>query len=178
MESAKQGPLGVFIAYAHEDDELCQEFIKHLIQIKRDGLIRAWHDRRLTGGSEWAGQIDEHLNSADIVVLLVSPDFLASQYCYDIEMKRALERDAAGEARVVPVILRSCDWQTSQFAKLTALPEDGKPVVKWETDRKSTRLNSSHLVISYAVFCLKKKKKNIIAHTYHLIWSRRERQHT
>src|ERR1039457_6815153 len=133
MESAKQGPLGVFISYAHEDDELCQEFIKHLIQIKRDGLIRAWHDRRLTGGSEWAGQIDEHLNSADIVVLLVSPDFLASQYCYDIEMKRALERDAAGEARVVPVILRSCDWQTSQFAKLTALPEDGKPVVKWET---------------------------------------------
>src|ERR1035438_3180770 len=106
MDLASQGPLQVFISYAHEDDELREEFVKHLRQLKRDGLIQDWHDREITAGSEWAGQIDEHLNAADIVVLLVSPDFVASEYCYDIEMKRALERHAAGEARVVPVILR------------------------------------------------------------------------
>src|ERR1035441_9343706 len=126
MESATQGPLQVFISYAHEDEELRQEFVKHLSQLKRDGLIQDWHDREITAGSEWAGQIDEHLNAADIVVLLVSPDFVASEYCYDIEMKRALERHAAGEARVVPVILRPSDWQTAPFAKLNALPKEAK----------------------------------------------------
>ena len=133
MDLASQGPLQVFISYAHEDDELREEFVKHLRQLKRDGLIQDWHDREITAGSEWAGQIDEHLNAADIVVLLVSPDFVASEYCYDIEMKRALERHAAGEARVVPVILRPSDWQTAPFAKLNALPKDAKPVVDWPT---------------------------------------------
>jgi tetratricopeptide (TPR) repeat protein len=133
MESATQGPLQVFISYAHEDEELRQEFVKHLSQLKRDGLIQDWHDREITAGSEWAGQIDEHLNSANIIVLLVSPDFVASRYCYDIEMKRALERHAAGEARVVPVILRPSDWETSPFAKLNALPKEAKPVVDWPT---------------------------------------------
>jgi len=133
MQSAPQGPLRVFISYAHEDEELREEFVKHLSQLQRDGLVQDWHDREITAGSEWAGQIDEHLNSADIIVLLVSPDFLASKYCYDIEMKRALERHAAGEARVVPVILRPSDWGTSPFAKLNALPRDAKPVVDWPT---------------------------------------------
>ena len=133
MPSAAQVPLQVFISYAHEDEVLCQEFVKHLTQLQRDGLIQVWLDRRITGGSEWAGQIDGHLNSADIVVLLVSPDFLASGYCYDVETKRALERHDAGEARVVPVILRPADWQTSRFAKLNILPEDAKPVVDWKT---------------------------------------------
>jgi tetratricopeptide (TPR) repeat protein len=133
MPSAVQVPLQVFISYAHEDEDLRHELVKHLSQLQRDGLIQVWLDRRITGGSEWAGQIDEHLNSADIVVLLVSPDFLASEYCYDVETKRALERHDAGEARVVPVILRPSDWQTSRFAKLNILPEDAKPVVDWKT---------------------------------------------
>jgi tetratricopeptide (TPR) repeat protein len=136
MVSAPPKPLHalqVFVSYAHEDENLCQEFLTHLSQLKHDGLLQDWHDRRITGGSEWAGRIDEHLNSADIIVLLVSPDFLASSYCYDVEMKRALQRDEAGEARVVPVILRPCDWQTSPFSRLDALPKDGKPVVDWKT---------------------------------------------
>jgi tetratricopeptide (TPR) repeat protein len=133
MNSATREPLQVFISYAHEDESLCQEFLTHLSQLQRDGMIRDWHDRRISGGSEWAGQIDEHLNTADIVVLLVSPDFLASEYCYDVEMKRALERHAAGTARVVPVILRPADWKTSPFSVFNALPTDGKPVVDWKT---------------------------------------------
>jgi tetratricopeptide (TPR) repeat protein len=133
MDRATRGPLQVFISYSHRDEELRQEFVKHLRQLKRDGLIQDWHDREITAGSEWAGQIDEHLNAADIIVLLVSPDFVASEYCYDIEMKRALERHAAREARVVPVILRPSDWRTSPFARLNALPQDAKPVVEWPT---------------------------------------------
>jgi tetratricopeptide (TPR) repeat protein len=133
MEDASPDPLQVFISYAHEDEELCREFLTHLSQLQRDGLIREWHDRKITGGSEWAGQIDEHLNAADIIVLLVSPDFLASQYCYDVEMDCALKRHKAGKARVVPVILRPSDWKTSPFSKLNALPTDGKPVVDWKT---------------------------------------------
>ena len=127
------GPLEIFISYAHEDDTLREEFLKSLSQLQHDQLIGDWNDRRLTGGTEWAGQIDAHLNSAGIIVFLVSRDFLASKYCYDVEMKRALERHEAGEARVVPVILRPCDWKTSPFGKLTALPRDGKPIVDWKT---------------------------------------------
>ena len=127
-------PLKVFLSYSHRDEELCERFVVHLSQLKRDGLIEAWNDRRITAGTEWAGAIDEHLNSAHIIILLVSADFLASDYCNDIEMTRALERRQKGEARVVSVILKPCDWETSRFASLQALPKGGKPVVDWKTE--------------------------------------------
>ena len=115
MSPEPPGPLNVFISYAHEDDGLCRQFVKHLSQLQREG-VQGWYDRRLTGGTEWAGEIDAHLNTADIILLLISPDFLASTYCYDLEMKRAMERHDQDHARVVPVILRPCDWQNSPFA--------------------------------------------------------------
>lgn len=126
-------PRRVFISYSHKDDEHREKLVIALSQLQRDGLIERWDDRRISGGSEWAGQIDANLNAADIIILLVSPDFLASRYCYDVEMRRALERHDKHEARVVPIILRPCDWKTSPFAKLNALPKDGKPVVDWRT---------------------------------------------
>ena len=132
MSAAPPGPLNVFISYAHEDDGLCGKLLKHLSQLQREG-VQGWYDRRLTGGTEWAGDIDEHLNTADIILLLISPDFLASTYCYDLEMKRAMERHDQDHARVVPVILRPCDWQNSPFARFNALPKDGKPIVDWKT---------------------------------------------
>lgn len=127
-------PLKVFLSYSHRDDELCERFLVHVSQLRRDGLIEAWSDRRITAGTEWAGAIDEHLNFAHIIILLVSADFLASDYCNDIEMTRALERSQKGEARVVSVILKPCDWETSRFASLQALPKGGKPVVDWKTN--------------------------------------------
>jgi tetratricopeptide (TPR) repeat protein len=127
-------PLRVFLSYSHRDEKLCERFRVHLSQLKRDGLIEAWSDRRITAGTEWAGAIDEHLNSAHIIILLVSADFLASDYCNDIEMTRALERSRKDEARVVSVILKPCDWQTSPFARLQALPAGGIPVVDWKTN--------------------------------------------
>jgi len=90
MSTAPAGPLNVFISYAHEDDRLCRQLLKHLSQLQREG-VQGWYDRRLTGGTEWAGEIDQHLNTADIVLLLISPDFMASRYCYDVEMERALD---------------------------------------------------------------------------------------
>ena len=116
---APPGPTEVFFSYAHEDEPLSRELVKHLGVLKRQGVIRDWHDRKITAGTEWKGQIDQHLNSAGVILLLVSPDFIASDYCYDIEMKRALERHDKGEARVIPVILRPVDgWHAAPFGKL------------------------------------------------------------
>lgn len=133
-EARPAPPLRVFLSYSHKDDELCERFLVHLSQLRRQGLIETWHDRRITAGAEWAGAIDEHLNAAHIIILLVSADFLASDYCNDVEMTLAIERGQKGEARLVPVILEPCDWETSRFASFQALPKDGKPVVDWRTN--------------------------------------------
>ncbi len=125
------GTIEVFFSYSHRDERLRDALSTHLSQLKHEKKIRDWHDRRIGAGTEWEGEISEHLNSAHIILLLISPDFLGSRYCYDVEMKRTLERHAAGEARVIPVILRSCDWHGAPFGKLQALPTDGKPVTNW-----------------------------------------------
>lgn len=121
----------VFYSYSHKDEELRDELQKHLALMKRQGIIKDWHDRGISPGQEWSGQIDEHLNSADIILLLISSDFLASSYCYDIEVKRAMERHEAKEATVIPIILRPCDWSAAPFGKLQALPKDARPVTSW-----------------------------------------------
>ena len=125
--------IEVFYSYAHEDEELVKELQKHLSILKRQGVIREWYDREITAGTDWKGQLDQHLNSSGIILLLVSADFLASKYCYDVEMTRALERHDQGEARVIPVLLRMVDgWQGAPFGKLQSLPTDGKPVTSWK----------------------------------------------
>lgn len=121
----------IFFSYSHEDEQLRNELEAHLAMLKRQGLVEFWHDRRIAAGNDLVGEISDHLEEADIVLLLVSPDFLNSDYCYDIEMQRALEKHRQGEARVIPIILRHCDWHPAPFGKLLALPTDGKPVVKF-----------------------------------------------
>jgi hypothetical protein len=123
--------IEVFFSYAHEDEDLRDELKKHLSMLKRQGLIKDWYDRRIGAGKELNGEIYTHLNAADIILLLVSPDFIDSDYCWDVEVKRAMERHEAGEARVIPVILRPVDWKDAPFGKLRALPTDGKPVTTW-----------------------------------------------
>jgi tetratricopeptide (TPR) repeat protein len=131
-----QNPTGtgteVFFSYAHEDKKLRDELAKHLSLLKRQGFLRDWHDREITAGTEWKGQIDSHLQSAHIILLLISSDFLTSEYCFDVETKCAMERHKAGEARVIPVILRPVDWTGAPFSMLQALPTDAKPVTKWK----------------------------------------------
>lgn len=121
----------IFFCYAHEDEELLNKLKAHLKPLEREGLIDFWHDRDISAGMEWEKAIDENLNTAQIILLLVSPDFMNSDYCYSIEMKRALERYSAGEASVIPIIFRPVDWKHSPLGKLQALPKDSKPVTSW-----------------------------------------------
>src|SRR5262245_1638312 len=104
--------LRVFVSYSHEDEELRKGLEEHLIMLERSGTISVWHDRKLLPGAEWSGEIDQNLEKADLILLLVSSGFLKSDYCYDKEMKRAMERHERGEATVVPIIVRHVyGWQ-------------------------------------------------------------------
>ena len=121
----------LFYSYAHEDEKLRDELEKYLVILKRTGVIDSWHDRKITAGSDWKGHIDANLNSADIILLLISADFISSDYCYDEELKKAMHRHELEDAVVVPVILRPVNWKKASFSKLEALPTDGVPVTSW-----------------------------------------------
>jgi len=124
-------PISLFYSYSHKDEALRKKLETHLSLLRDQGVIRDWHDRRIQAGSEWDGVISENLDNAGIILLLVSADFLASRYCRDVEIARAMKRHQAGTARVMPVILRPVDWHSASFGKLQALPKDGKPVTPW-----------------------------------------------
>jgi hypothetical protein len=124
-------PINLFYAYAKEDEEFRIQLEKHLSLLKRQGIISGWHFRMLTGGDEWREKIDHHINNSRIILLLISSDFISSDYCYDVEMNTAIKLHNSKKARVIPVILRPVDWQTSPFSKLQALPTGGKPVTQW-----------------------------------------------
>jgi RNA polymerase sigma factor (sigma-70 family) len=123
-------PVKIFFCYAHEDELLLNKLKAHLRPLQRQGLIDVWHDRDISAGTKWEEEINTHLNEANIILLLVSPDFMDSDYCYGKEMQRASERDQRGEARVIPIILRPVYWQ-GILGKLQALPTNGKPVISW-----------------------------------------------
>jgi tetratricopeptide (TPR) repeat protein len=126
-------PAQLFFSYSHKDKVLRDQLETHLSTLKRENRISAWHDRRITAGNEWKGEIDEHLKNSSVILLLVTANFLASDYCNDVELRYAMEQHQQGKACVIPVILRPCDWKTTIFAKLQALPTDGKPVIDWKT---------------------------------------------
>src|SRR3954447_15104197 len=130
-------PISLFYSYSHKDEGLRDKLEEHLILLQDQGVIQGWHDRRIGVGTEWEGAIDTNLEQAGIILLLVSASFLASRYCRNVEVARAMERHEAGTARVIPVILRSCDWHTAPFGKLQALPKDGKPVTGWRPQDKA-----------------------------------------
>lgn len=121
----------LFFSYAHHDESLRDQLEKQLSILKRQGELEVWHDRRIGAGEELDSSIGAHVEQDEIILLLVSPDFLASNYCYDREMLRAMERHDAGHAVVIPVILRPCDWHMAPFGKLRATPTDGRAITTW-----------------------------------------------
>jgi formylglycine-generating enzyme required for sulfatase activity len=121
-------PIKVFLSYSHKDDELREELSSHLSSLAHQKLIEPWHDRNIDAGSGWASEIDQNLARAEIILLLVSSDFINSRYCYSIEMKEALARHEANAVQVIPVIIRACDWQRSPLGKLQAIPRDNQAV--------------------------------------------------
>lgn len=118
----------LFFSYSHKDEELRNELETHLALLKRQGVISSWHDRRISAGSDFTQTISSELESSQIILLLVSANFLASDYCYEKEMTCALDKHKDGSAVVIPVILHPCDWQSAPFGHLRATPTDGKPV--------------------------------------------------
>ena len=131
-ESIPARPAKLFYSYAHEDEALRDELDKHLAILRRQGIISSWHDRMISAGSQWEDDIHESLDAADIILLLISPGFIASDYCWGTELTRSLERHVGGEATVVPIILRDVDWAGAPFGHLQALPKDAKPVTRWQ----------------------------------------------
>jgi hypothetical protein len=126
-----KNPISLFYSYAQADTALRDELDKHLSSLRQGGLITQWYDRYMSAGTERADQTNQHLNTAHIILLLISSDFLASDYCYSQEMKRALARHWTGEARVIPVLLRHVDWEHTPFAGLQVLPRNASPITDW-----------------------------------------------
>ena len=125
-------PIEVFLSYAAEDTQSAQELEKHLSTLQLQGLITWYTGKQAPGGTYWRDNINRHLNTAQIILLLVSPNFLASDYTYD-EIQQALKRHNAKEALVIPIILRPTLWENTPLAKLQALPRGGKPMTKWSS---------------------------------------------
>ena len=124
-------PVQVFISYSHKDEDLRDALMEHLAVLQREQWITVWHHRPITPGGEWKRDIDEHLLSAEMVLLLVSPSFVASDYCYGVELKSALDRHEKEGLPVIPVLLRPVDWTLAPFGRLQALPRDARPVTEW-----------------------------------------------
>ncbi len=122
----------VFYSYAHEDRRLLENVKRHLSLLRRQNLLEDWHDGLVRPGANWNDEISAALAAADLILLLVSAYFLASDFCYDEEMTAAIERHQNGEATVVPVIVKPCDWHGAPFGGLQALPTDGRPVTTWD----------------------------------------------
>jgi hypothetical protein len=132
-------PVEIFLSYSHKDERLLGDLRDHLAPMKRDGLITDWHDRRIVAGDDWSQVIGEALDRCRIVLLLVSSSFFASDYATGVEVGAALRRHRAGEARVIPVILRPVDWQGSELSRLQALPTNAKPVTEWRDRHQAFR---------------------------------------
>jgi internalin A len=130
----------VFFSYSHKDEGLRDELETHLKLLQRQGIISIWHDRKILPGTAWDGEIDGRLETAHIILLLISADFIASDYCWDQEVTRALARHNAGEAIVIPIMLRPCDWQDAPFAALQGLPANMTPVTA-HSDRDAAWTN-------------------------------------
>ena len=130
-------PLRLFYSYAHEDRKLRAVLNKHLQILEREGMLTGWHDGDIGAGREWDPLIREQLSRADVVLLLVSVHFIASSYCAEVEVAEAMARHAAGQARVIPVIVGSVDWSRQPYARLQALPAGGRPVREWASRERA-----------------------------------------
>lgn len=133
--------LNIFFAYARENSDLRNRLDKHLATLKRNKHVKTWFDGKIESGREWENEIYNALETADIVLLLISADFISSDYCYEIEMENALERHKNGKSVVIPIILTHCDWADTPFSKLQALPKDAIPIVdrRWDTEDQAMK---------------------------------------
>ena len=130
-EKGKIMSKNIFISYCHTDDKYLNQLHKHLTLLKRDGTIDIWTDSLIKAGDKIGSTISNALEKSSIFIALLSPDYLNSDYCYEIEFKKAIELHEAGKMRILPIILEPCDWLNSPFKEFMALPKDGNPIAEW-----------------------------------------------
>ncbi|MHA2219834.1 MAG: toll/interleukin-1 receptor domain-containing protein [Candidatus Hodarchaeales archaeon] len=138
MHINRSEPIEIFFSYSHADEDLMNKVREQLRIHERLGLIEKWHDREIPAGTDWKDKIDTHLFSSKVILVFLSSNFIDSNYCYDVEMQAALDRHEKGDAILIPVILRPCQWKKSPLGKLEALPTDGKPINTWTNIDEAT----------------------------------------
>lgn len=137
MPNIEYGKINLFYSYAHEDEKSCEEIMRSLEPLRDEGVISEWYDRRITAGEDWRSQISENLDRAKIVLLMVSPNFLDSEYCMGVELMQALDRHWERQCRIVPIILLKSHWKGTRFGSFQALPQDAKPVADWQNQAEA-----------------------------------------
>jgi len=130
----------LFVSYSRRDSAFLDDFKTHIAGLKRNNLIEEWTDQQIKPGEVWEKTLKRELETADIIIFLVSPDFIASDYIHDVEVDKAIERHNKGELIIVPVIIRSCDFESTKLNIFQALPKNAEPVSKWE-DKDEAWLN-------------------------------------
>jgi hypothetical protein len=133
--------INIFFAYSREDSTLRDRLDKHLSGLKRKNYVNTWYDGKIDAGKEWEKEIDSNLAKADILLLLISADFIASDYCYEVEMTKAISRHEKGDAVIIPIILNPCDWSDLPFSKIQGLPQNGKPITSNHWENSEIALN-------------------------------------
>lgn len=128
----KEENLTVFISYSHEDESFRKDLEKHLKILKRSGVIKVWNDRKIMPGLDWDNEISNNIEGADVILLLISPDFIASDYCWGKEVKTAIEKHNCQESIVIPISLRPSSISKTPIGKIQGLPKDMKPITLWE----------------------------------------------
>lgn len=148
--------INIFFAYSREDSTLRDRLDKHLSGLKRKNYVNTWYDGKIDAGKEWEKEIDSNLSKADIVLLLISADFIASDYCYDVEMTKAISRHEKGDAVIIPINLNPCDWSDLPFSKIQGLPQNGKPIT-------STFWENSEIALNEVAKSIKDIVENLLA---------------
>jgi hypothetical protein len=159
-------PLRIFCSYSHKDEEHLNVLREWLRGLERQGFIEWWHDREISPGWEWQEAIDKNLRTADIILLLVTPDFMASDYVFEKELDRAIERHERGEARVIPIIVRPALWKGTSLDKLQALPKDAKPITRW-LDRDEAWLDVAEGILKAVKELLDERRQRTAKERYH-----------
>jgi TIR domain/HEAT repeats len=160
-------PWQTFYSYSHKDEELRDQLATYLAPLRQKGLIVEWHDRKIEPGVDWDKEISTQLDQADLVLILISPDFLASDYCFGVEMEQAFSRAKQGQSKLVPILARPCLWEDSRFSALQMIPRDAKPISSAPSIDEALKAVSLEVrkVVSEAVPAQKAKRPERVTET-------------
>ena len=128
-ESKPTKAVKLFVSYSHKDERHKGQLLNHLSPLMRQGAIERWDDREIEAGDEWEKELLKHFNEADMILCLISSSFISSDYCYNIEMRSALDKQKAGKVRVIPILLQAVDWKKTPFHELQIIPRDNKAIL-------------------------------------------------